>query len=140
MDDDILGLTAQIVSDFVRNNAMPNDQLPKLIQAVHQTLSTVGQAPAGSAKGEPIVEVRKSVLADHLVCLTCGKHFRTLKRHLRTEHQMTPEEYRTRFGLSRAYPMVAPNYAKVRSAMAKKIGLGLGGRGKAPKKVGRKRG
>ena len=137
MEDSILGLTAQIVSDFVARHAMPTDQLPKLIQAVHQTLSTVGQAPVEATKAEPIVDVRKSVLADHLVCLACGKHFRTLKRHLRTEHEMTPEEYRDRFGLPHTYPMVASDYAKVRSAMAKKIGLG---RVAPQKKVGRKRG
>jgi predicted transcriptional regulator len=83
--------------------------------------------------------MKKSVFADHLVCLVCGKHFRTIKRHLGTEHEMTPEQYRERFGLSHSYPMVAPNYAQMRSTMAKKIGLGLGGRGKAPKRTGRKR-
>ena len=139
MDDSILGLTAQIVSDFVGHNAMPTDQLPSLIQAVHRALSTVGQAPAQPAKAEPAVDVKKSVSGDHLVCLACGKHFRTIKRHLGTEHNMTPEQYRERFGLSHSYPMVAPDYAKVRSAMAKKIGLGRDGN-KAPKKVGRKRG
>jgi predicted transcriptional regulator len=140
MDETILDLTAQIVSDFVRNNAMPTDQLPALIQAVHRALSTVGQAPAQSAKAEPAVDVKKSVSGDHLVCLACGKHFRTIKRHLRTEHEMTPEQYRERFGLSHSYPMVAPDYAKFRSGMAKRIGLGVGGRGKASKKAGRKRG
>jgi predicted transcriptional regulator len=139
MDETILSLTAQIVSDFVGHNAVPTDQLPSLIQAVHRTLSTVGQAPIEAAKSEPVVDVKKSVFGDHLVCLTCGKHFKTLKRHLRTEHGMAPEEYRARFGLPHGYPMVAPDYAKVRSAMAKKIGLGVGGK-KAAKKAGRKRG
>jgi predicted transcriptional regulator len=137
MDDTILGLTAQIVSVFVGNNAVPTDQLPSLIQAVHRTLSTVGQAPVEATRAEPAVDVKKSVLADHLVCLACGKGFKTLKRHLRTEHQMTPEQYRASFGLPRAYPMIAPDYAKFRSTMAKKIGLG---RKAAPKKAGRKRG
>jgi predicted transcriptional regulator len=139
MDDSILSLTAKIVSDFVGHNAMPTDQLPSLIQAVHRTLSTVGQAPIEATRAEPSVDVKKSVFGDHLVCLACGKHFRTIKRHLRTEHEMTVDEYQTRFGLLHSYPTIAPDYAKVRSAMAKKIGLGIGGRGKALKKVGRKR-
>jgi predicted transcriptional regulator len=140
MDETILTLTAQIVSDFVGHNATPVEQLPALINAVHRSLSTVGQAPSEPAKAEPAVDVKKSVFGDHLVCLACGEHFKTLKRHLRTEHEMTPEQYRERFGLTHSYPMVAPEYAKVRSAMAKKIGLGVGGRGKAPKKAGGKRG
>jgi predicted transcriptional regulator len=121
MDDTILTLTAQIVADFVGHNPTPTDQLPSLIQAVHRTLSTVGQAPAQPAKAEPAVDVKKSVFGDHLVCLACGEHFKTLKRHLGSEHPMTPEQYRERFGLSHSYPMVAPNYAQMRSVMAKKI-------------------
>jgi predicted transcriptional regulator len=140
VDDIILGLTAQIVSDFVGHKAMPTDQLPSLILSVHRTLSTVSQAVAEPSKAEPAVDVKKSMFGDHLVCLACGKHFRTIKRHLLSEHEMTPEQYRKRFGLPHGYPMVAAEYAKVRSAMAKKIGLGVGGRGKAPKKAGRKRG
>jgi predicted transcriptional regulator len=140
MDDTILSLTAQIVSVFVSHNSMPTDQLPSLIGSVHRTLSTVGQAPVEATKTEPVVEVKKSVFGDHLVCLACGKHFRTIKRHLGSEHRMTPEQYRERFGLSHSYPMVAPNYAQMRSTMAKKLGLGLGGHRKAPKKAGRKRG
>src|ERR1700677_3460868 len=99
MDETILTLTAQIVSDFVGQNAMPSEQLPSLIQAVHRTLSTVGQAPAQPAKAEPAVDVKKSVFGDHLVCLACGEHFKTLKRHLRTEHELGPEQYREKFGL-----------------------------------------
>ena len=86
-----------------------------------------------------VVEVKKSVFADHLVCLACGASFSMLKRHLNTEHQLTPVEYRERYGLARDYPLVAPDYAKVRSRLAKKIGLGVGGRGGGAKKVaGRK--
>src|ERR1700722_20059612 len=139
MDETILTLTAQIVSDFVGHNAVPTNQLPSLLQAWLRTLSSVGKAAAEPAKAEPAVDVKKSVFGDHLVCLACGEHFRTLKRHLRTEHEMSPEQYRERFGLPHGYPMVAPEYAKVRSAMAKKIGLGVGGK-KAAKKAGRKRG
>jgi predicted transcriptional regulator len=137
MSDTTLNMTAKIVSVFVGNNAVRADQLPFLIREVHRTLATVGEAPS---KAEPVVEVKKSVFGDHLVCLTCGGSFKTLKRHLGSEHETTPDEYRSRYGLPRGYPMVSPNYAKVRSAMAKKIGLGLGGRGRPRKTAGRKRG
>lgn len=137
MDDDILGLTAQIVSAHLANNAVQADQLPSLIQGVHRALSTVSQAATEPAKAQPAVDVKKSVFGDHLVCLACGKGFKTLKRHLMTEHEMTPEQYQEKFGLPYSYPMIAPDYAKVRSAMAKEIGLG---RVAAPKKAGRKRG
>jgi len=137
MDETILSLTAQIVSVFVGNNAVRADQVPTLITQVHRTLSTVGEAPAEPTKAEPAVEVRKSVFADHLVCLACGQSFKTLKRHLGSEHQLTPSEYRAKYGLPHSYPMVAPAYAKFRSAMAKKVGLG---RWRSRKKAGRKRG
>jgi len=132
---DLLGLAAQIVSAYVTNNAVSTDQLPKLINDVHHAVTTVGQVEAEQLKAEPAVSVRKSVFADHLVCLDCGKQFSTLKRHLRTDHQMTPDQYRQKWGLPSSYPVVSPNYAQTRSALAKKIGLGRGG--KAAKKVGR---
>jgi predicted transcriptional regulator len=137
----ILTLTAQIVSVFVGNNAVRADQLPSLIREVHRTLATVGEVPAEEAKAEPVVEVKKSVFPDHLVCLACGKSFKTIKRHLGSDHQLTPEQYRSTYGLPHSYPMVAPAYAKFRSAFAKKIGLGRGvhRRVKAAKKAGRKR-
>ena len=138
MNEKTLSLTAQIVSVFVGNNAVRADQLPTMIREVHQTLLTVGEAPVESTKAEPAVEVRKSVFPDHLVCLACGGSFKTIKRHLGTEHEMTPEQYRSKFGLPHSYPMVAPAYAKVRSAISKKIGLGRLRR-KAAKKAGRKR-
>ncbi len=137
MPDIILDLTAQIVSAHVSNNAMPSDQLPALISQVHQALATAGKTPVEATHAEPVVPVNKSVFAGHLICLACGKQFKTLKRHIMSDHQMTPEQYRERFGLPRSYPVIAPNYAKVRSALAKKIGLG---RMAAPKKAGRKRG
>jgi predicted transcriptional regulator len=136
MSDTTLALTAKIVVAHVGNNAVRADQLPTLIREVHRTLSTVGEAPAERTKAEPVVEVKKSVFQDHLVCLACGRSFKTLKKHIMSDHQLTPEQYRSRYGLPREYPMVAPAYAKFRSAFAKKIGLGRGGR----KKVGRKRG
>jgi predicted transcriptional regulator len=140
MDSRIMSLTAQIVSAHIGNNEVPTDQLSALIRKVHQALFTVSQSPSESTRAEPAVSVKKSAFADHLVCLECGKHFKTLKRHLTIEHQMTAHDYRSKFGLPDTYPMVAPDYAKFRSAIAKKIGLGSGGHRAAPKKSGTKRG
>ena len=136
MNETTLSLTAHIATVFVGNNTVRADQVPTLINEVHRTLATVGEAPAESTKAEPVVEVKKSVFADHLVCLGCGRSFKTLKWHIMSDHQLTPEKYRSKFGLPREYPMVASAYSKQRSSFAKKIGLGLGGR----KKTGRKRG
>jgi predicted transcriptional regulator len=139
---ELLGLATEIVSAHVSNNAIAADQLPGLIQQVFNALATVEQATAAPPKAQPAVEVRRSVLADHIVCLDCGKYFSMLRRHLMTDHKMTPEQYRQRWELPRSYPLVAPNYAKTRSALAKKIGLGRKSEG-APKKaarVSRKRG
>ncbi len=122
--DKMLGLAAQIVSAHVSNNALAADQLPTLIQHVFHTLATVEQATAALPKPEPAVSVKKSVIADHIVCLDCGKHFSMLKRHLMTDHQLTPQQYRQRWELPASYPLVAPDYAKIRSALAKRIGLG----------------
>jgi predicted transcriptional regulator len=113
------------------------DQLPTLIREVHRTLATVDEAAAEPTKAEPVVEVRKSVFADHLVCLGCGRSLKTLKKHIMSDHQLTPDQYRVKFGLPRGYPMVASAYSKVRSAMAKKIGLG---HWRTQKKARRKRG
>ena len=121
---ELLGLATEIVSAHVRNNAIAADQLPGLIQQVFNALATVEQATAAPPKAEPAVPVRKSVLADHIVCLDCGKHFSMLRRHLTTDHKMTPQQYRQRWDLPSTYPMVAPDYAKTRSTIAKKIGLG----------------
>jgi predicted transcriptional regulator len=121
MNESIVGLTAQIVMAHIVNNTMRADQLPTLIREVHRTLSTVGEAPT---KVEPAVEVKKSVFADHLVCLACGGSFKTLKWHLMSDHELTPEQYRSKFGLPHSYPMVSPAYSKVRSAISKKVGLG----------------
>ena len=129
MNDNILSLTARIVSAHISSNTVSSDQLPSLIRTVHQALATVGQSPVELPKAEPAVPVKRSAFADHLVCLECGKHFSTLKRHLMTDHQLTPAEYRVKFELPPEYPLTAPDYAKVRSAMAKRIGLGRGRRG-----------
>ena len=132
---ELLGLVAQIVSAHVSDKSVSQDQLPKLINDVHHALATVGQVAAEQLKSEPSVPIKQSVFADHIVCLDCGKQFSMLKRHIRTDHQMTPNEYRRKWGLQSSYPLVAPDYAKVRSALAKKIGLGRDG--KAAKKAGR---
>ena len=125
MDEAILGLTARVVSRYISNNRLSGEQLPELIQAVYRSLSTVeASTAAAAAKIAPKVEVKKSVFADRLVCLACGQSFSMLERHLSTDHQLTPNEYRERYELPRDYPLVSPNYAKVRSSLAKKIGLG----------------
>ena len=133
---ELLGLATDIVSAHVSNNAIAADRLPGLIQQVFNALGTVEQASAARPKAEPAVPVRKSVLASHVVCLDCGKHFSMLRRHLMTDHKMTPEQYRQRWELPSSYPLVAPAYAKRRSSLAKKFGLGSKGQA-APKKAAR---
>ncbi|MBN8891212.1 MAG: MucR family transcriptional regulator [Rhodospirillales bacterium 70-18] len=123
-DPDVLGLTAQIVSAHVSNNSITPDALPALIQEVYRTLSSVGREPVQPDKPQPAVPVKKSVFPDHIICLEDGKKLKMLKRHLKTAYNMTPEQYRERWGLAPDYPMVAPNYARHRSSLAKKIGLG----------------
>jgi predicted transcriptional regulator len=120
----VLGLTAQIVSAHVSNNSVASDALPSLIQEVFKILSGVGHAPIRAEKPEPAVPVKKSIFPDHIICLEDGKKLKMLKRHLKTAYDMTPEQYRERWGLPANYPMVAPNYAHHRSTLAKKIGLG----------------
>jgi len=125
----VLGLTAQIVSAHVSNNSVSPDALPSLIQEVYKTLSGVGKEPAQADRPQPAVPVKKSVFAEHIVCLEDGKKLKMLKRHLKTAYNLTPEQYRERWGLGADYPMVAPAYAKHRSSLAKKIGLGTRPRG-----------
>ncbi len=132
---ELLGLMTEIVSAHTSNNTVAPDQLPTLIQQVFNTLATVEHATAAPAKPEPAVPVQKSVLKDHIICLDCGKHFSMLKRHLMTDHKLTVQQYREKWGLPSSYPMVSPDYAKVRSGLAKKIGLGR--KAAAPKKAGR---
>jgi predicted transcriptional regulator len=122
-EETVRALTVQIVSAHIGNNTVSPTDLPKLINDVHQALVKAGE-PVAPPHGEPAVPVRQSVKADHLVCLECGQRFSVLKRHLRVDHQTTPVEYRRRWGLPPTYPVVAPDYAKVRSRLAKKIGLG----------------
>ena len=121
---DVLGFTAQIVSAHVSKNAVAPEALPSLIMDVFRTLSTVGREPAQADKPQPAVPIKKSVMPEHIICLEDGKKLKMLKRHLKTSYNMTPEQYRERWGLPADYPMVTPNYASHRSSLAKKIGLG----------------
>ena len=120
----ILTLTAQIVSAHVSNNSVSSEALPDLIRHVHQALSGVGQPVAEPEKLQPAVPVKRSVFPDYIVCLEDGKKLKMLKRHLQSAYSMTPDQYRERWGLPSDYPMVAPNYAERRSALARQIGLG----------------
>ena len=124
MSDQVLSLAVQIVSAHVAHNTVAIDSLPALIQSVFNTLSTVGVAAPEPEKLQPAVPIKKSVFPDHIVCLEDGKKLKMLKRHLKTAYNLTPDQYRERWGLSRDYPMVAPDYAEKRSALAKSIGLG----------------
>ncbi len=124
VDRGVLGLTAQIVSAHVSNNTVAPTGLPELIQQVFHALTTAGVEAPEPEKPQPAVPVKKSIFPDYIVCLEDGKKLKMLKRHLQTSYNMTPDQYRERWGLSHDYPMVAPNYAERRSALAKKIGLG----------------
>ncbi len=128
-------LSADIVSAYVSNNSVPATDLPLLLQSVYAALTQTAQGQKEEPKAElvPAVSVRKSVTPDAIICLEDGKSFKSLKRHLRTTYDMTPEQYREKWGLPRDYPMVAPNYAKARSELARTMGLGQQRRkGKAP--------
>jgi predicted transcriptional regulator len=119
-------LTAEIVSAYVSNNTVPSSDIPALISQVHAALTRVsgspGEAPAESLK--PAISVKRSITPEYIVCLEDGKKFKSLKRHLRTQYNMTPEQYREKWNLPADYPMVAPNYAAARSQLAKQMGLG----------------
>jgi predicted transcriptional regulator len=119
-------LTADIVSAYVSNNSVPSSDLPALIGQVHSALTRVssGQGESPVEPPKPAISIKKSITADHIVCLEDGKKFKSLKRHLRTQYNMTPEQYREKWGLPADYPMVAPNYAAARSHLAKQMGLG----------------
>ncbi len=124
-------MAADIISAYVSANQVPPQDLPLVIRTVYAALRDVGGAPIilPEPSQEPAVSVKKSVTPDFIVCLEDGKKFKSLKRHLRTRYGMTPEEYRAKWGLAHDYPMVAPNYAKARSDLAKRMGLGLARRG-----------
>jgi predicted transcriptional regulator len=123
---EVVELTADIVAAYVGNNAVPTAELPNLISDVYHALANAmaGTKEKDLVEEKPAVPVRRSVTPDAVICLEDGKKFKSLKRHLRTHHNMTPEEYREKWGLGTDYPMVAPNYAEARSSLAKKMGLG----------------
>lgn len=123
---ELVELTADIVSAYVSKNVIPGTEVPQLINDIHDALNKASARSAQPVREElkPAVPVKKSVTADYIVCLEDGKKFKSLKRHLRTHYNMSPEEYREKWGLPHDYPMVAPNYAAARSALAKKMGLG----------------
>ena len=123
--NELLQLTSQIVAAHVTNNSVATGDLPALIEQVYRTLANVDNEPAPQEeRPQPAVPIKKSVTPDYIVCLEDGKQLKMLKRHLKTAYNMTPEEYRERWGLAADYPMVAPNYARQRSRLAKEIGLG----------------
>jgi len=126
MDDNnaLIEMTADVVSAYVGNNVVPSSELPSLIHSVHKTLHEIEAGQSEPEPIEPAVPVKKSITPDYIICLEDGKKFKSLKRHLRTKYDMSPEEYRDKWGLAPDYPMVAPNYAKQRSELAKKMGLG----------------
>ena len=124
--DELLRMAVDVVSAYVSNNALASGQIPELIQTVYASLESLSEtSPEPEPEPQkPAVPIRKSVGDDYIICLEDGKKLKMLKRHLRTNYGMTPEEYRAKWGLASDYPMVAPAYAKQRSAFAKKIGLG----------------
>ena len=131
-DGTYIQLTAHIVSAYVSNNTVPSGEIPSLISQVYSALMRVsgGQAVAPAEPLKPAVSVKRSITPEYLVCLEDGKKFKSLKRHLRTQYDMTPEKYREKWGLPSDYPMVAPNYAAARSQLAKQMGLGQQRRGR----------
>jgi predicted transcriptional regulator len=130
-----IDLTASIVSAYLSNNPTPAAEIPGLISQIHAALVRVssGRTEAPLEPAKPAVSIKKSISPDYLVCLEDGKRFKSLKRHLRTQYNMTPEQYRDKWGLPPDYPMVAPNYAVARSQLAKEMGLGQQRRRRATK-------
>ena len=121
---ELLELTTEIVASYVSNNTVATADLAGVIQDVYKTMTNLGSQTAQPERPKPAVPVKRSVMPDYIICLEDGKKLKMLKRHLKTAYNMSPEEYRERWGLPADYPMVAPNYAKHRSSLAKKIGLG----------------
>ncbi len=123
----LIEMAAEIVSAYVRNNSVPASDLPGLLQSVHGSLGSIVNGPKPEVAKEPQqpkVPVKKSVTDDFIICLEDGKRFKSLKRHLHSEHGLSPQEYRAKWGLAKDYPMVAPAYANARSSLAKTLGLG----------------
>ncbi len=123
---DALELTTEIVSAYVGNNPVQSSELANLIRNVHETLQGLAGEEKPVVEAKPAIPVKKSVTDDYIICLEDGKKFKSLKRHLRAKYDMTPDEYREKWGLPFDYPMVAPSYARKRSQLAKKMGIGTG--------------
>src|ERR1700722_2558783 len=132
---ELLALAGQIASAHMQGNPISQDQLPKLIHDVYEALTTAVRVAAEPMRPVPAVSVKSSIRSKHIACLDCGKQLSMLKRHLMTEHKLTQEQYRQRWHLLPSYPLIAPNYAKARSALAKKTGLGR--KDSDPQKAGR---
>ena len=122
----LVDMTAEIVSAYVGNNLVDPSKIPSLIQDIYDSLASVGREDMGAEHEGlvPAVDIASSVSDDYIICLEDGKQFKSLKRHLRTRYALSPDEYRSKWGLDSDYPMVAPNYAKARSRLAKEMGLG----------------
>ena len=123
---EVVELTAEVVAAYVSNNTVVPSELPNIIRDVHEALNKASDKAAAPSKEDlkPAVPVKKSITPDYLICLEDGKKFKTLKRHLKTHYNLSPDEYRDKWGLPHDYPMVSPNYAAARSNLAKKMGLG----------------
>lgn len=131
-NEEILRMTTDIVASFLTHNSVPAESVPDMIKSVHATMKEIsGDEPKPEPRAKPAVPISKSVGDDYIVCLEDGKKLKMLKRYLRSQYDMSPEDYRRKWGLPADYPMVAPNYSKRRSEFAKEIGLGRGGRKKA---------
>jgi predicted transcriptional regulator len=135
----LMQMTASVVSAYVANNMLPANQLSDVIATVFSSFQSLGNGHVEprSEAARPAISIKKSITPDYLVCLEDGKKLKTLKRHLRTTYNLTPDEYRAKWGLPADYPMVAPNYAAQRSAFAKEIGLGRGAAKRGPRAVKR---
>ncbi len=122
---ELLRMTAQVAAAYVGNNALPTSQLPEVIRTIYSSISGLdGGASVAGTGARPIVPIKKSIAPDYIICLEDGKKLKMLKRHLQTSYNLTPDQYRQKWGLSADYPMVAPNYAEQRRTLAKSIGLG----------------
>ena len=136
---DVLRMAVDIVAAYVSNNTVPSSQVPEVINTIYNSLNSIdGGAEAAPEPAKPAVSIRRSVTPDYIVCLEDGKKLKMLKRHLRAAYDMSPEEYRAKWGLPADYPMVAPNYAAQRSSFAKKIGLGRKKGQKQPRRRARR--
>jgi predicted transcriptional regulator len=131
MDDksELIEVTAAVVAAYVGSNTLGAVEVPGLIRSVHRALAGLGgEGATGAVDREPAVPIKRSITPDYLICLEDGQKFKSLKRHLRLKYELSPEQYRAKWDLPKDYPMVAPNYAKARSELAKQMGLGQGGR------------